>query len=79
MGIYRGLWGSMGSSDIVVFIKASSLATLLSVAAVTFIYRFIDFSKGIFIMAFNVIAFSEQTPLMFILGFKGKNTDLVSI
>jgi UDP-GlcNAc:undecaprenyl-phosphate GlcNAc-1-phosphate transferase len=40
----------MGSSDIVVFIKASSLATLLSVAAVTYIYRFVDFSKGIFII-----------------------------
>ena len=50
MGIYRGLWGSMGSSDIVVFVKASSLATILSVAAVTFIYRFVDFSKGIFVI-----------------------------
>jgi UDP-GlcNAc:undecaprenyl-phosphate GlcNAc-1-phosphate transferase len=50
MGIYRGLWGSMGSSDIFVFVKASSLATVLSVAAVTFIYRFVDFSKGIFVI-----------------------------
>ena len=50
MGIYRGLWGSMGSSDIFVFVKASSLATILSVAAVTFIYRFTDFSKGIFVI-----------------------------
>ena len=50
IGIYKGLWGSMGSSDIVVFIKASSVATLLSVAAVTYIYRFVDFSKGIFII-----------------------------
>jgi len=50
MGIYRGLWGSMGSSDIFVFVKASTLATILSVAAVTFIYRFTDFSKGIFVI-----------------------------
>jgi UDP-GlcNAc:undecaprenyl-phosphate GlcNAc-1-phosphate transferase len=50
MGVYRGLWGSMGSSDIVVFVKASSLATILSVAAVTFIYRFVDFSKGAFVI-----------------------------
>lgn len=50
MGIYRGLWGSMGSSDIFVFIKASALASILSVAAVTFIYRFTDFSKGIFVI-----------------------------
>jgi UDP-GlcNAc:undecaprenyl-phosphate GlcNAc-1-phosphate transferase len=33
-----------------VFIKASSLATLLSVAAVAFLYRFVDFSKGIFVI-----------------------------
>jgi UDP-GlcNAc:undecaprenyl-phosphate GlcNAc-1-phosphate transferase len=50
MGIYRGLWGSMGSSDIFVFVKASSLATILSIVAVTFIYRFTDFSKGIFVI-----------------------------
>jgi len=40
----------MGSSDILVFVKASTLATILSVAAVTFIYRFADFSKGIFVI-----------------------------
>jgi UDP-GlcNAc:undecaprenyl-phosphate GlcNAc-1-phosphate transferase len=50
MGIYRGLWGSMGSSDIFGFVKASSLASILSIVAVTFIYRFADFSKGIFII-----------------------------
>ncbi len=50
VGLYRGLWGSMEASDIFVFLKASSLATILSVAAVTYIYRFADFSKGIFII-----------------------------
>jgi UDP-GlcNAc:undecaprenyl-phosphate GlcNAc-1-phosphate transferase len=40
----------MGSSDIFVFVKASSLATILSIVAVTFIYRFTDFSKGIFVI-----------------------------
>jgi len=50
MGIYRGIWGSMGSSDIFAFVKASTLATILSVAAVSFIYRFADFSKGIFVI-----------------------------
>jgi UDP-GlcNAc:undecaprenyl-phosphate GlcNAc-1-phosphate transferase len=50
MGIYRGLWGSVGSSDIYIFVKASTLATILSVASVAFIYRFVDFSKGIFVI-----------------------------
>ena len=50
MGTYKGIWGSMSSSDIFVLVKASSLATLLAVVAVTFIYRFADFSKGIFLI-----------------------------
>jgi UDP-GlcNAc:undecaprenyl-phosphate GlcNAc-1-phosphate transferase len=50
MGIYRGMWGSLGSSDILVFLKASSFATILSVTAVAFIYRFAGFSKGIFVI-----------------------------
>jgi UDP-GlcNAc:undecaprenyl-phosphate GlcNAc-1-phosphate transferase len=50
IGIYRGFWGSMGSSDIFVFVKASSLGTILSVAVITFIYRFVDYSKGIFVI-----------------------------
>jgi UDP-GlcNAc:undecaprenyl-phosphate GlcNAc-1-phosphate transferase len=50
MGTYKGIWGSMGSSDIFVLIKASTLATLLSVVAVTYIYRFTNFSKGMFLI-----------------------------
>jgi UDP-GlcNAc:undecaprenyl-phosphate GlcNAc-1-phosphate transferase len=50
LGIYRGFWGAMGSSDIFVFVKASSLGTILSVAVITFIYRFVDYSKGIFVI-----------------------------
>ncbi len=50
MGIYRGFWRYMSSDDVLVYIKASLMATLLSVAAVTFIYRFRDFSKGIFLI-----------------------------
>ncbi len=50
MGIYRGIWRYMSTNDVVVYIKASSFATILSVAAVSFIYRFEDFSKGIFVI-----------------------------
>jgi UDP-GlcNAc:undecaprenyl-phosphate GlcNAc-1-phosphate transferase len=50
LGTYKGIWGSMGSSDTFVLIKASTLATLLSVVAVTYIYRFTNFSKGIFLI-----------------------------
>jgi UDP-GlcNAc:undecaprenyl-phosphate GlcNAc-1-phosphate transferase len=50
MGVYRGIWGYLSSSDIAVYLKASTLASFLSITAVTFAYRFEDFSKGIFLM-----------------------------
>ncbi len=50
MGVYRGIWGHMSTNDVYVQLKASSLATLLSIAAATFIYRFEGFYKGIFVM-----------------------------
>lgn len=50
MGVYRSLWGYLSANDVVVYLKASTLASFLSIAAVTFAYRFEDFSKGIFIV-----------------------------
>jgi len=48
IGIYRGIWGHMSMDDVYVQIKASVAGTFLAVVAVTYIYRFEDFSKGIF-------------------------------
>jgi UDP-GlcNAc:undecaprenyl-phosphate/decaprenyl-phosphate GlcNAc-1-phosphate transferase len=48
MGIYRGMWGYLSTNDVFLYVRASFAGTLLSVVAVTFIYRFEDFSKGIF-------------------------------
>jgi UDP-GlcNAc:undecaprenyl-phosphate GlcNAc-1-phosphate transferase len=50
VGVYRGIWGYMSSNDVAVYLKASTFATFLSVTLVTFVYRFEDFSKGIFII-----------------------------
>jgi UDP-GlcNAc:undecaprenyl-phosphate GlcNAc-1-phosphate transferase len=50
IGIYRGQWTSMGVSEVYTYFKACTLATVLSVTAVTYIYRFADFSKGIFLI-----------------------------
>ncbi|MEW5909322.1 MAG: glycosyl transferase, partial [Thermodesulfobacteriota bacterium] len=52
LGIYRGIWRYMSANDVLVYLKASTIATLSSVAVVTFIYRFEDFSKGIFVIDF---------------------------
>lgn len=50
LGVYRGVWGFFSFNDIYGYLKASALGSLLSVAVVTFIYRFEDFSKGIFVI-----------------------------
>jgi UDP-GlcNAc:undecaprenyl-phosphate GlcNAc-1-phosphate transferase len=50
LGVYRGLWETMSTKEVSTYLKASSLGTLLSVVTVTYIYRFQDFSKGIFII-----------------------------
>ncbi len=50
VGVYRGVWGYLSSNDVVVYVKASVIASFLSVTTVTFIYGFKDFSKGIFVI-----------------------------
>jgi UDP-GlcNAc:undecaprenyl-phosphate GlcNAc-1-phosphate transferase len=50
IGVYRSIWGYLSSNDVAVYLKASTLASILSILAVTFVYRFEDFSKGIFIV-----------------------------
>ena len=50
MGVYRGMWSFISTSDVAQYMRASMVASLVSIAALTFIYRFKDFSKGIFII-----------------------------
>jgi UDP-GlcNAc:undecaprenyl-phosphate GlcNAc-1-phosphate transferase len=50
LGVYRGMWRYIGLSDVFVYLKASLLGTLLSLALVTYIYRFVSFSKGVFLI-----------------------------
>lgn len=50
MGAYRGIWGYMSSNDVMVYIRASTVGSLLSIVMVTFLFRFEHFSKGIFVI-----------------------------
>ena len=52
VGIYKGFLDFISTNDTYQCIKASVLGSLLSVAAVTFIYRFQSFSKGVFVIDF---------------------------
>ncbi len=50
MGIYRGIWRYMSTNDVFVYLKASAVASLLSIGALAMLYQFRDFSKGIFVI-----------------------------
>jgi UDP-GlcNAc:undecaprenyl-phosphate GlcNAc-1-phosphate transferase len=49
-GVYRGFWQYISTPDVFLFVRSSFLATLLSIASVTILYRFDSFSKGVFII-----------------------------
>jgi UDP-GlcNAc:undecaprenyl-phosphate GlcNAc-1-phosphate transferase len=50
MGVYRGLWSYISTADVFIIVRASLIASLAAVAAVTYFYRFEHFSKGVFII-----------------------------
>lgn len=52
MGVYRGLWSFISTSDVALYMRASLVGSLVAVAALTFAYRFKDFSKGLFVIDF---------------------------
>jgi UDP-GlcNAc:undecaprenyl-phosphate GlcNAc-1-phosphate transferase len=64
VGVYRTIWDYLSTEDILVQLKASILATIFSVVTVTFIYRFQDFSKGVFLIDFLLTT-------AFLLGTRG--------
>ena len=49
-GIYRGLWRYTGLEDLVRIAQAVACATLLSVTALIFVYRFAGYSRIVFIV-----------------------------
>ena len=49
-GIYRGLWQYISTRDVFQYARSSLYATLLAIACVTILFRFKDFSKGVFII-----------------------------
>jgi len=58
-GVYQGIWRYISINDLSTYLKGNILASLLTVAVVTYIYRFEDFSKGIFIIDMIVILFLQ--------------------
>jgi UDP-GlcNAc:undecaprenyl-phosphate GlcNAc-1-phosphate transferase len=50
MGVYRGIWRYTSLDDLIVFVKAVILSSVVSVLAVLFIFRFEGFSRTVFII-----------------------------
>jgi UDP-GlcNAc:undecaprenyl-phosphate GlcNAc-1-phosphate transferase len=50
MGVYRGLWRYTGLDDLIVFVKAVVLSSVLSVMVVLFAFRFEGFSRTVFVI-----------------------------
>lgn len=69
MGVYRGMWRYTSLDDLIVFLKATVLGSVLSVLAVLFTFRFEGFSRTIFvidgILMFLFLAGSRMTFRLF--------------
>src|SRR5687767_14183654 len=50
VGAYRGLWRYTSVGDLITFIKGITLGSALSVLAVLLIYRFVGFSRTVFVI-----------------------------
>lgn len=63
-GIYKGFWQYISTRDVFVFIRSATLATILAIAGATVLYRFKDFSKGVFVIDWLLTT-------VFLLGTRG--------
>lgn len=50
MGIYRGVWERTSLRDLIGYVKAITTGTVMAMLIIVFIYRFISFSRAVFII-----------------------------
>ncbi|MEP6944324.1 MAG: glycosyl transferase [Acidobacteriota bacterium] len=50
VGMYRGLWRYTSVGDLVTFAKGVVLGSILSVLAILVLYRFVDYSRAVFVV-----------------------------
>jgi UDP-GlcNAc:undecaprenyl-phosphate GlcNAc-1-phosphate transferase len=49
-GVYRGIWRYTSVRDLVTFVKAVTLGSILSLLTILLLYRFQDFSRAVFVV-----------------------------
>jgi UDP-GlcNAc:undecaprenyl-phosphate/decaprenyl-phosphate GlcNAc-1-phosphate transferase len=50
MGVYRGIWRYVGMDNLIVYAKAVFVASVLSVIAMVFVFRFAGLSRVVFVL-----------------------------
>ena len=66
LGLYRGIWHYISVSDLVSIFKAVSFSSLISIIFVTFIFRFKDFSRVVFLIDWLLLLFLVSASRIFI-------------
>jgi len=56
-GLYSRIWPYMSIHDAISIFKAVTLSSILNVVAVTFFFRFVDYSRAIFILDWLILLF----------------------
>jgi UDP-GlcNAc:undecaprenyl-phosphate GlcNAc-1-phosphate transferase len=54
-GVYRGIWEYVGMRDVITYVKAITAGTVLSVLINLGIYRFISFSRTVFVIYWMIL------------------------
>ena len=69
MGVYRGVWRYTSVDDLIVFLKAVALSSVASLMVVLFVFRFVGFSRTVFVidgvLMFMFLAGSRLTFRLF--------------
>jgi UDP-GlcNAc:undecaprenyl-phosphate GlcNAc-1-phosphate transferase len=55
MGVYRGIWESTGVKDLIGYVKAITIGTVMPMLILLFIYRFQSFSRAVFVIYWVVL------------------------
>jgi len=55
MGVYRGVWESTGVKDLIGYVKAVTVGTVMPMLILLFIYRFESFSRAVFVIYWGVM------------------------
>jgi UDP-GlcNAc:undecaprenyl-phosphate GlcNAc-1-phosphate transferase len=55
MGVYRGIWESTGVADLIGYVKAITIGTVMPMLILLFIYRFESFSRAVFVIYWGVM------------------------